>query len=204
MENILVQIPENLENIKLPDPSLLQFYKNVQDRVIWIDFSIDDNLLDVVKLIIEINKRDAGIPSEDREPIKICIFSYGGNIDSTFTMIDVCRLSKTPIITINFGVAMSAGILIFLAGHKRLTFNWSQFLIHSGSGGAAGTYEQTEAAMQNYKKAIEIMRKYILERTNIDTKLFNRNKSKEWYIYAEESLSLGICDKIIDDIDEIF
>lgn len=204
MQEFQIEIPQPIENKQLPNPELLQYYRNlIEDRIIWIDFEIDDSLLDVVKQIIQINKDDKNISIEDRKPIKICIFSYGGNIDSTFTFLDICKLSKTPIITINFGVAISAGLLIFLAGHKRYTLSKSQFLIHSGSGGTNGTFEQTESQMANYKKMVDTMRNYILERTAIDLKLFNKNKSKEWYIYPDTAIELKICDKIIDDIDDI-
>lgn len=84
--------------------------------------------------------------------------------------------SKTPIRTINMGVAMSAGLLILLAGHERYAMKYSTAMIHRGSGGAQGTYEQMEEQQKNYKKLIDTMRDYILERTNIDTKLFNKQK----------------------------
>jgi ATP-dependent Clp protease protease subunit len=203
METLTIEIPKYVENMDLPDPVLLQYYKNLQERVIWIDYDIGDNLLEVVKLIIDINKRDCGIPIEDRNPIKICIFSYGGNIDSTLSLLDVCALSKTPVITINFGVSMSAGLLLFLAGHTRYALAKSQFLFHSGSAGIAGTFEQTDAAMKNYKKTIAVVEKYVLERTKIDPKVFNRNRGREWYIYSEEAVSLGICDAIVTDISDI-
>ena len=38
-------IPEELENVNLPSPELLSFYENLQDRVIWIDDEIGDQLL---------------------------------------------------------------------------------------------------------------------------------------------------------------
>ena len=38
-------IPEELENVKLPSPELLSFYENLQERVIWIDDEIGDQLL---------------------------------------------------------------------------------------------------------------------------------------------------------------
>jgi hypothetical protein len=47
------------------------------------------------------------------------------------------------------------------------------------------------------------MRNYIIERTNIDTKIFNKYKNKEWYMYDKEQVDYHIVDKVIDDIDEI-
>ena len=101
------------------------------------------------------------------------------------------------------GVAMSAGLLILLAGHKRFCLKKSTALAHSGSGGAQGTYEQTEAQMKDYKRFVDTMRNYIVDRTHIDTKTLNKYKTKEWYLYSEDQLNYGIVDKIVDDIDEI-
>jgi len=204
MDELMLELPECVENLKLPDPSLLQYYKDIDERVVWIDCEIDSSLLDVVKLIIEINRKDRDIQPDERSPIKLCIFSYGGDVEPTIALLDVCALSKTPIITINVGVAFSAGLWIFLAGHKRYAMPRSQFLYHSGSSsGSNGTYEQTQAYADNYKKRIDLLRGYIITQTNIEPKLFNRQKNKEWFIYADEAVSLGICDGIVESIEDV-
>ena len=200
---VQVTIPNNLENLLLPSPELLNYYRNLEDRIIWIDYSVDESILEVSKLIMYFNKEDKDIPVEQRQPIKLLIYSYGGDGQACFSLLDMIALSKTPVYTINMGVAMSAGLLILLAGHKRFCLKTSTALAHSGSGGASGTFEQTEAQMKDYKRFVDTMRSYIIERTNIDTKTLNKYKSKEWYIYAEEQIKYHIVDKIIDDINEI-
>ena len=198
-----VLIPNNLENLQLPSPELLTYYRNLEDRVIWIDYGVDESILEVSKLIMYFNKEDRNVPVEQRNPIKLLLYSYGGDGQACFSLLDVIALSKTPVYTINMGVAMSAGLLILLAGHKRFCLKNSTALAHSGSGGASGTFEQTEAQMKDYKRFIDTMRNYIIERTNIDVKTLNKYKSKEWYLYAEEQTKYRVVDKIIDDIDEI-
>ena len=90
------------------------------------------------------------------------------------------------------GVAMSAGFMLFLAGHKRLAFKHSNLMVHSGSAAFSGTAEQ-----------IEGMKKYILERTEISEKLFNKNKSKDWYLSGKDLEKYKIVDKIVTSFDEI-
>ena len=198
-----VLIPGNLENLQLPSPELLTYYRNLDNRVIWIDYGVDESILEVSKLIMYFNKLDKDIPTEERRPIKLLLYSYGGDGQACFSLLDVIGLSKTPVYTINMGVAMSAGLLILLAGHKRFCLKNSTALAHSGSGGASGTFEQTEAQMKDYKRFVETMRDYIIERSDIDTKTFNRYKNKEWYLYAKDQIKYHIVDKVIDDIDEI-
>lgn len=198
-----VLIPNNLENLQLPSPELLTYYRNLEDRVIWIDYGVDESVLEVSKLIMYFNKEDKDVPVEQRKPIKLLLYSYGGDGQACFSLLDVIALSKTPVYTVNMGVAMSAGLLILLAGHKRFCLKTSTALAHSGSGGASGTFEQTEAQMKDYKRFVDTMRNYIVERTNIDTKTLNKYKSKEWYLYAEDQIKYHVVDKIVDDIDEI-
>ena len=202
-EMMQIMIPQNLENIQLPSPELLTYYRNLEDRVIWIDYGVDETILEVSKLIMYFNKEDKDVPVEQRRPSKLLLYSYGGDGQACFSLLDVIALSKTPVHTINMGVAMSAGLLILLAGHERLCLKNSTALAHSGSGGASGTFEQTEAQMKDYKRFVDTMRNYIIERTNIDTKTWNKYKSKEWYLYAEDQIKYHVVDKIIDDIDEI-
>lgn len=198
-----VIIPNNLDNLQLPSPELLTYYRNLEDRVIWIDYSVDETILEVSKLIMRFNKEDKDIPVEQRRPIKLLLYSYGGDGQACFSLLDIIALSKTPVWCVNMGVAMSAGLLILLAGHKRFCLKTSTALAHSGSGGTSGSYESTEAQMKDYKHFVQTMRDYIIERTKIDQKLMNKKKSQEWYIYAPEQIELGIVDKIIDDLDEL-
>ena len=202
-ELMKIAIPGNLDNLQLPSPELLTYYRNMEDRVIWIDYGIDESVLEVSRLIMHFNKLDKGVPVEERRPIKLLLYSYGGDGVACFSLLDVIALSKTPVYTVNMGVSMSAGLLILLAGHKRFCLKNSTALAHSGSGGTSGTYEQTEAQMKDYKRFGDTMRDYIIERTNIDTKTLNKYKNKEWYIYSDEQVKYHICDKIVDDIDEI-
>ncbi len=205
MENpILINLPESVENLRLPDPNLREFYKNLDERVLWIDFEIDESLLDISKYIMRYNLEDKDVPVEKRKPIKLLIFTHGGRVDSTFNLIDIMELSKTPIYTYNMGNAMSAGFQILISGHKRFCLKRSTALYHSGSGGTQGTFEQTQAQMKEYKRINTIFEKDTLSKTKIDSKTFAKNKTKEWYMSAEEQLEYGVVDKILTSIDEIF
>lgn len=202
-QEMTIALPRELENLKLPDPMLLNYYKNLNDRVIWLDMGIDESIIEISRIILRYNADDKDVPVEKRKPIKLMIYSYGGDANVCFHLIDIILMSKTPVYTYNMGVAMSAGFLILLAGHKRYCLKNSTALAHSGSGGAAGSFEQAEAQMQDYKKSVEKMREYILARTKIDIKTFNKNKSKEWYMYPEDQIKYGVCDEIVEDIDAL-
>ena len=47
--DVQVMIPNAVENLQLPDPSLLNYYHNLQQRTLWIDTEVDEGCLDIVK-----------------------------------------------------------------------------------------------------------------------------------------------------------
>lgn len=204
VNGMLVAIPESVENLQLPNPDLLTYYKDEQDRVLWIEGEIGDGLFELSKMILRYNMEDKNIPVEERKPIKIFINSPGGDLDSTLAFIGMMNISKTPIWTIDACWAYSAAGLILMAGHKRYALPNTECLIHSGSGQLGGSYEQTTEQMKNYKYLVDKMRDFILSKTKIDQKLFKKNSQKDWYIYDDEMLSLGIVDEIINDLDILF
>ena len=203
MNEIALMIPDKIENLQLPAPELVTYWKNDNDRIFWIEGEILDTLFEYSKQIIRLNKEDKGIPVENREPIKFFIDSPGGDLETTLAFIGLVSISKTPIWMINAGTAYSAAGIILMSGHKRFALPNSQALIHTGSGQLGGTYSQTKEQMKNYDKMIDKMKNFIISHTNIDQELFDKNEDKDWYIYTDEQLSLGIVDKIVEDLDEI-
>ena len=201
-----ITIPESVDNLALPDPSLLQFYKNSENRILWIDDEISNLTLEYAKMILQWNLEDKknNIPVEERVPIKILFFSPGGDLDVNNCLVDVISMSTTKVIGINAGEAASSGCFIYLSCHERLTFPNATFLIHQGAGGFEGTYEQVVAAILEYQRQIEDLRCFILSRTQIPEDLFEAKFSTDWYLSATEAVKYGIADRIIDSLDEIF
>lgn len=206
LEMFDVELPPEA-TLQLADIQLVNFYKSYKDRIVWLDKDISENLFDEIKMVLLWNKEDeaANIPVENRKPIKLMIHSYGGNLDSAFAMIDCMALSKTPIHTYNLNACMSAGCLIFLNGHKgyRYCMPLSTALIHEGSGGSRGTYEQVQAQNENYKKLMDMMKNNILQHTTIDAKTLNKWKNKEIYLYAEDQVKYGLADYIVTDMTQV-
>lgn len=204
MQDIKVMLPENLETVKLPDPEILTYYRNIENRVLWLDSDVDDIWLQYERQIIEWNRDDYGKPSEERVPIKLCFYSYGGDLDINESFISLIKLSKTPIIGINMGQACSAGCFIFMACHKRFALRGARFLLHQGSAqNISGTYEQVVSCVMEYQRQIENLSKYIKEHSTIPDDVLEERIATEWYMTADEAVEYGICDAIVSDIDEI-
>lgn len=200
-----IAIPQNVENLQLPDPSLLQFYKNYDNRILWIDDEITTMTLEYAKMIMQWNFEDKqnNIPKEERKPIKVVFFSPGGDLEVNNCLVDTIQLSDTPVIGVNVGMAASSGCFIYLAYHKRYTFPTAEFLIHKGAGQFSGNYDEVVAAILNYQRQIEELGKFVLSRTNIPEDVFEDHFSTDWYLSAKEAIDLGVADGYIKSLDEI-
>ena len=192
-----------VDTMQLPDPELLDYYRFAKYRMYYIDSEIDGGTLFIQRAIILHNMADKDIPVEERRPIKIFINSPGGYLTETLAICQTILASKTPVYTINVGDCLSGAALLLIAGHKRFALKCSTALIHSGSGGTQGTYEQTKEQQKNYDIQIARMGAFILEHTMIDDKTWKKNKSKEWYLTDAEQLSYGVVDAIIESIDDV-
>ena len=199
-----IAIPESVENLQLPNASLITYYKNLEKRILWLDAEVDDYFLEYGKYILQWNQEDLGKSQEERIPIRLLFFSPGGSLDINNAMIDIIKQSKTKVIGINMGIAQSAGAFIYLACHERLTMPKAGFLLHRGQGGFQGTYDEIICQVMEYQRQMEELEKYVLANTNIDEETFNDNFGTEWFISAKEALDFGIAHKIIKDIDEIY
>ena len=202
---MLLQIPAEIENLKLPNPELLDAYTDRKNRLILIDYDIDDGLLhEVGRQILEYNREDKGKSVNERTPIVILINSGGGCLDSTYATIAIMETSKTPIVTVNMNCAYSAAGLILMAGHKRYCMPRSQVLIHSGSAqGIGGNFEDIQESTKSYKKMVEEMREFIVSKTKIDKALMKKFQARDWYLDTSQQTELGVVDEVLTNLDEI-
>lgn len=197
-------IPKQIDNLQLPSPELLTQYKNLENRILWLDMDVTDGFLEFGKYIMMWNKDDAGLPKEERKPIYLLFFSPGGSLDVNNAMIDLIETSKTPVIGVNMGMAYSAGCMMYLACHKRYAMPSATFLIHKGSGTFQGTYDEIIAHILEYQRQMEEMEAYIMKRTNIPQETMDDKFGSEWFISASEAKDLGVCDEIIANVEDIF
>jgi ATP-dependent protease ClpP protease subunit len=203
-DNVLIEIPQEMDTLRLPDPELLMYYKNLEKRHLWIDLVVDDGILSFTRQILQWNTEDKGIPIEDRKPIYIYLQNCGGEISYMWLLTDIMEISKTPIYTVAMNVCASAAALIFMSGSKRYMLKNATILIHEGS---ISTGEQDAIKFmdttESYKKILKKMKDFILSKTNIDAKILNRKKANDWELDATYCLENSVCDVIVDNIDEI-
>ncbi len=204
----LDKLPEAMKLIMgnssgLPDPDQVSYYVLESERKIYLDGDVDPSLLALQRLILRWNMEDRGKAPEERKPIGIYIFSYGGDVDVMWSVIDTIEASATPVYTFNMGVAASAACLIFLSGHRRFMMKRAKIVIHEGSARMSGDSTKVLDASESYKKVIRQMKDYILSRTKITPATLNRQKSHDWELDTEYCLAHGVCDQVVSGIDDL-
>lgn len=204
MNNVLLGIPECVANLQLPDPQLRDYFRDEQERVFWVDEQINDNLLDLVKMIIRCNKEDKDVPVEDRVPIKVFIDSPGGDVCSLWTTIKAIEISKTPVYTINYCTAYSAAADLLASGHKRYALPGTSIMVHSGSCMYGGTIEQAESMKKYFDKLGKKVTDYFLAHTKVEPRVYKKKAPSDWYLDEEEALKYGIIDEIIANLDILY
>lgn len=182
--------------------------EDIEYRKIHLNGEINKSTAEaVVYHILRYNRMDYDVPVEERQPITIYINSEGGSFTAGFAIIDAIIQSKTPIYTVNLAECYSMGFLIFIAGAKRFAMPNSTFLHHDGSTAAHDSMNKVKDQMEFELGEMENRaKKYVLSRTTITGRTYNRNKRTEWYFYPEEAKRLGVVTHIVGtdcDIDEI-
>lgn len=205
----LSQMPEGVVMIMnnsrgpLPAPDQVSYYVLENDRKLYLDSEVGSEMLVIQRMILRWNMEDKGLKIEERKPIRLMIFSYGGDIDYMWSLIDTIEASTTPVLTYDMGVAASAASLIFLAGRKRFMLPRAKLVIHEGSAKMAGDSVKVLDASDSYRKVIKRMKDYILAKTEISAAVLGKQKNHDWELDAEYCLAHGVCDRIIESLDEV-
>lgn len=175
--------------------------EDLEQRRLFINSEIDDSVFDtIVYHILRYNRIDKGLPREQRSPILLYINTAGGSVCAGYGVIDVILNSETPVYTINQALCASMGFLIFLAGHKRFSMPRSEFLMHDGSSFGYDSIAKLKDRMEFETIQLEEMtKKYVIERTAINEKLYEEKYRIEWYMLPQEAKKYGICDFIVGE-----
>jgi ATP-dependent Clp protease protease subunit len=178
-------VEERPENIAVMDV----FSKLIQERIIFIDGPIDDELANGV--IAQMLYLD----SISNDTINIYINTPGGMVTQGLAIYDVSFLIKSPIRTVGVGEACSMGAILMLMGKERCSLKHSRFMVHQPSGGAYGTAEDNRRTIEEMNRLEKVLYKIIKEKTTIkdveETLLFDT------WMDAEQALECGLINKIL-------
>lgn len=165
------------------------FSKLVQERIIFIDEPVDDELANGV--IAQMLYLD----SVNHDKIDIYINTPGGSVYQGLAIYDVAHLIASPIKTICIGMAASMGAILMLMGTERCATKHSRIMLHQPSGGAIGTADDISITHEQIQKVKKEMYDIVEQKTSlVDVETLFKNDV--WYT-AAEALECGLLTKVL-------
>lgn len=168
------------------------------ERILFINQDIDDSIIeDCIAYIFKWNLEDKGLQPKDRKPIKIYLNSNGGDSIVGMQLVDVIKMSITPITIVGMSLVASAAFHIYIAGHNRICFDNTIFLMHDGAVNIANSTSKAKDTMKFIEELEERAKEHVLSCTKMDKEFYDNHYDVEFFLYANKAQELGIVDKII-------
>ena len=172
------------------------------------------NVESTIKEIVKINISDQEYQNQCRRwaednaqtpspvkltPIQFYLSTYGGACYDGMSLYDVIESSNTPIEVICTGKIMSMGVIVALGAKVRKAYRNTTFMIHQVSGLSFGTLREMEDSVAEASRINEMLFNIIKSKTLVTEEQLNEvlQKKKDWFLTAEEALSLGILTEIL-------
>ena len=169
------------------------FSRLMMERILWVAGEVNDNMSTIVQAQLKF------LESIDNNVITMHIDSPGGSVKSGLSMVNVMKVVKPKIKTVNTGMAASMGSVLLGAGSKgmRAALEDSETMLHQSSGGAVGNIQDAEISMVEWRKVNEILFKLLGEYCGKTAEQVKNDASRDLWLDAEQALSYGIIDEIV-------
>ena len=132
-------------------------------------------------------------------PIEFFLSTHGGACYDGLALHDVIESSNTPIEVICAGKIMSMGVIVALGAKVRKAYRNTTFMIHQVQGLTIGSLREMEDTLAEVSRINRMLFKIIQDKTMVSEEQLNDvlNNKKDWFLTADEALSLGILTEII-------
>ena len=167
----------------------------LKDFIVFVTGPIDMGSADTfIAQMLFLQSQD---PARD---ISVYINSPGGEAYSGRAMYDTIKHVKNDVITINVGLAASAGALILAAGTKgkRFALPGSFTMIHQVLGGAEGQATDVEITAKHMVRLKEMYADIIARETGKTLDQVKLDIERDYWMGADEAVGYGIVDKIME------
>jgi ATP-dependent Clp protease, protease subunit len=143
--------------------------------------------------LILLSARDAG------SDIRLLINSPGGSVPGMLAIRDCMRAIPNDVVTVNIGMAYSAGQFLLSSGTKgkRYTAAHSKVLLHQGSAGIGGTAMDIAIQADDLRRTRDTVLGLIAEDTGQDVAAVEHDSQRDRWFSADEALAYGFVDHIV-------
>lgn len=187
-------IPYVLESFEQGERSYDIYSRLLKDRIIMLTGEINDNVSSLV--ISQLLYLDT-ISNDD---IYIYINSPGGSITAGLAIYDTMNYIQSPVNTICVGMAMSMAAFLLAGGEKgkRYALANSEIMIHQPIGGMQGQVTDIDIQAKRLIRTKRLMNELLAKMTNQPINKISFDTERDYFMDANESLSYGIIDKILE------
>jgi ATP-dependent Clp protease protease subunit len=176
------------------------FEEHLEKRKVIINGEITEDIVETAMLqILKWNDEDKDKTPESRQPIELIQNSPGGNVSDGLVLCNIIENSITPVYITTLGTAASMAAYIAMCGTKgkRKCYEFTTFLIHSGSMVVAGNSDEVESTVKYYSDMRKEIEQFIYKHTKIDKDTYKQHQKEEWYLTSREAKRWGLVDEII-------
>jgi ATP-dependent Clp protease protease subunit len=188
MGQIRTIVEERQKNVAVMDV----FSKLIQERIIFIDDVIDDDLANgVIAQMLYLDSLDK------TKEINIYINTPGGSVYAGLAIYDIAEKIQAPIRTVAMGKCCSMGIPLLLMGKTRCATKRVRFMMHQISSGGFGTLRDLKIDLKETEVLEELLYKIIAERTGKSYEQIQKDCDRDYWLSAEEALTYGLITHIL-------
>lgn len=177
------------------------YTRHFSKRRIFLNGDIDRNMAnDIVAQLMYLQE-------ESEAPISIYINSDGGEINAGLLIYDMIQSMTVPVYMYCTGMAASMAALLLAGGQpgRRFILPHSKTMIHEPllSGGVGGSATSIRNISDSILETRSIVNGILAKHTGKTIKEVNKATSFDNYMNAEKTVEFGICDKIVNSMQEV-
>ena len=137
-----------------------------------------------------------------QDVIPVFIDSYGGQVYSLMSMIDMIEKAKIPVATIVEGKAMSCGAVLASCGTKgyRYVAQHATVMIHDVSSRSLGKAEEIKSSAKEVERLNKLIYKKMANNAGKDDDYFwgivQKKGRADWYLTPKEMVKYKLADKV--------
>ncbi len=131
------------------------------------------------------------------ERINLVVDSLGGSCSSMTNIIALMKSCPIPIDTYCFGVAMSAGFMIFIHGNRRYIDKTVDFMFHSLSTMVWDNAPNIQRNANHITKINQMYQQIVVDKTGLTMEWVKQNEERDIHFLHEELLDNKIADVLV-------
>jgi len=169
-----------------------------RERILFLGKEItDQSANEIIGVLLYLEAEDPD------KPIYMYINSMGGSVLAGLAIYDTMKHIKSPVVTLNLGLAASTASFLLAAGDKRLALPHSRTMIHQAAGGVQGQAEDIRIESEQILTIHESVVNAYAKMTGQPVEKVREDLRRDNFMSAHEAKEYGLIDEVIELDDPI-